>query len=309
MKLSIVSTLYGSADFIVPFHARVSAAARKLAGEDFELILVNDGSPDNSLDIAVDLTRRDRRVKVIDLSRNFGHHKAMMTGLAHSQGDRVFLLDVDLEEDPEWLTSFSQHMDREQADVVFGVQSGRKGSLLEKWSGSVFYYLFNHLANIELARDLVTARLMTRRYVEALISHQEREVFIAGLWYITGFKQVSHQVVKIDSGRTTYTFRRKLSILVNSVTSFSDKPLVWIFYLGCFISLFALLAIFTLTVRWAFFDRPLAGWTSVIASIWLVGGMVISFVGVIGMYLSKVFSETKRRPYTIIRHVYNDEQQ
>jgi putative glycosyltransferase len=96
---------------------------------------------------------------------------------------------------------------------------------------------------------------------------------------------------------------------VNSVTSFSDKPLVWIFYLGCLISLFSLLAIFTLAVRWAFFDRPLAGWTSVIASIWLVGGMVISFVGIIGLYLSKIFSETKHRPYTIIRQIHKNEKE
>jgi putative glycosyltransferase len=304
MKLSIVATLYKSAPYIREFHERASATAQKLVGDEYELVLVNDGSPDNSLDMAVQLTERDRHVVIVDLSRNFGHHKAMMTGLAHSKGERIFLIDSDLEEEPEYLTSFTPQMETESCDVVYGVQEQRKGGWFERWSGQWFYLFFKALTGLTLPENVVTARLMTRRYVDALLRHEEREVFMAGLWHITGFDQHPHIVKKHSTSETTYNFRRKMSLLVNSVTSFSNAPLVSIFYIGVSISLLALVYIIYLVVHWMFLAKPMSGWTSVMASIWLLGGMVISFIGVVGIYLSKIFSETKQRPYTIVRQVY-----
>lgn len=304
MKLSIVSTLYQSAFYIAEFHQRASAAASRLVGDDYQIVLVNDGSPDNSLDLAVQLAESDAHVVVVDLSRNFGHHKAMMTGLAHAKGCHVFLIDSDLEEEPEWLIGFSAEMQSEPCDVVYGVQEQRKGSWFERWSGQWFYRFFKALTGLALPENMVTARLMSRRYVDALLRHNEREVFMAGLWHITGFVQRPETVKKHSTSETTYTFRRKMSLLVNSVTSFSNAPLVSIFYIGVSISLFALFYIGYLFIHWVLLAKPLSGWTSVMASIWLLGGMVISFIGVVGIYLSKIFSETKRRPYTIVRQVY-----
>jgi len=306
VKLSIVATLYLSAPHIAEFHQRASAVARQLVGEDYEIVLVNDGSPDNSLDLAVQLAGFDGHVVVVDLSRNFGHHKAMMTGLAHAKGERVFLIDSDLEEEPEWLHHFSECLESQKCDVVYGVQERRKGGLFERWTGLWFYVLFKLFTGLEIPENLVTARLMTRRYVEALLRHQERELMIAGIWLITGFEQKPQTVKKHNSSETTYTFRHKMSILVNSVTSFSNRPLIAIFYTG--LAIFIVAAIYTayLVGSWYFFAKPLGGWTSVMASIWLLGGLVISFVGILGIYLSKIFSETKQRPYTIVRQVYGN---
>jgi putative glycosyltransferase len=308
MKLSIVATLYQSAPYINEFHERASASAKRMVGDDYEIVLVNDGSPDNSLDLAVRLTEQDSHVVVVDLSRNFGHHKAMMTGLAHAKGELVFLIDSDLEEEPEWLEAFAQQMKQDRCDVVYGVQERRKGNWFERWSGQWFYLLFNALSGLALPENIVTARLMTRRYVEALLSHKEREVLIAGLWHITGFDQRSQVIKKHSTSETTYTIRRKMSLLVNSVTSFSNAPLVGIFYIGVSISFFALAYIAYLVTYWLFLAKPMSGWTSVMASIWLLGGMVISFIGVLGIYLSKIFSETKQRPYTIVRQIYAQRQ-
>jgi putative glycosyltransferase len=303
MKLSVVATLYQSAPHIETFHRRAAAAARRLT-EDYEIVLVNDGSPDDSLQRAVELTESDHRLVVVDLSRNFGHHKAMMTGLAQARGEAVFLIDSDLEEEPEWLVSFAEKMARDRCDVVYGVQDRRKGGFLERWSGRMFYRFFRALTGIALPENVVTARLMTRRYVDALLRFDEREVFLAGLWYITGFDQRPQTVRKISSSETTYTFARKIAVLVNSVTSFSNLPLIGVFYVGVAISLAAGAYIAYLVFFWAFLAKPPSGWTSVMASIWLLGGLIISFIGVVGIYLSKVFSETKRRPYTIIRQIY-----
>jgi len=304
MKLSVVATLYRSSEYLDEFCRRTGAAAAQLAGDDFEIILVNDGSPDDSLERALGLSKTNPHLVIVDLSRNFGHYKAIMTGLAQAKGENLFLIDSDLEEEPEWLLPFSQQKVEAGCDVVYGVQKRRKGDFFERWSGQCFYRLFRLMTGLELPNSVTTARLMSRRYVDALLRHGEREVFLAGLWFITGFDQRAHAVVKHATSETTYTLRKKLSIFVNSVTSFSNAPLIAIFYTGVFISFSA--AIFTgfLVVRWLGFDRPPAGWTSVVASIWLLQGLVISFLGIIGIYLSKIFSETKQRPYTIIRQIH-----
>lgn len=304
MRISIVSTLYNSESYVHEFCRRAGEAARTLVGEDYEIVLVNDGSPDNSLQAAVQISERDAHVSVVDLSRNFGHHKAMMTGLAHAIGAHVFLIDSDLEESPEWLLSFSEQMEKEECDVVYGVQNHRKGGCMERWTGQWFYSLFRLMTGLQLPANIVTARLMTRRYVDALLRHEERELMIAGLWFITGFDQRPQLVRKACSSATTYTLVRKISILINSVTSFSSLPLYGIFYTGMTIFLGAMVYASYLIVRKLFFADPLAGWTSVMASIWLLGGAIISFIGIVSIYLSKIFTETKRRPYTIVRHVY-----
>jgi putative glycosyltransferase len=303
MDLSIVTTLYCSAAHLEEFHARATAAALKITG-DYEIVLVNDGSPDDSLDVALRLHEQDERVRIIDLARNFGHHKAMMTGLAHARGDLVFLLDSDLEEEPEILTRFHGEMRTSGADVVYGVQERRKGDALERWTGHVFYTIFNLLSSQPVPRDVLTARLMTKRYVSSLVEHRDKEVFLLGLWTITGFKQVPVPVQKHSCSTSSYTLRRKVAILVNSITSFSNRPLIAIFYLGCMISLTAALAAGYLVVRRLFFGILLAGWPSLIVSVWLLGGLTIFCLGIIGIYLSKVFMETKDRPYTVIRQRY-----
>lgn len=305
MKLSIVATLYQSSSYVLEFYQRASSVAKEMVGDDYEIVLVNDGSPDNSLDLAVNLTEIDNHVVVIDLSRNFGHHKAMMTGLASAKGAHIFLIDSDLEEEPEYLIPFAEQMGQEHCDVVYGVQQQRKGSWFERWSGHLFYRLFNSLAALALPENLITARLMTRRYVDALLLHRERELMLAGIWHITGFDQRAHRVTKHRTSETTYTFRHKISVLINGVTSFSNAPLLSIFYIGMFILTAASIYIAYLVLTWVFIAKPLSGWTSVMASIWLLGGMIIAFIGLVGIYLAKIFSEIKQRPYTIVRQIYS----
>jgi putative glycosyltransferase len=304
MKLSIVATLYCSEPYVQEFHRRASAAARSLVGDDYEIILVNDGSPDRSLDSAIRLSETDERLTVIDLSRNFGHHKAMMTGLSHARGSLVYLIDSDLEEEPEWLIQFHSELVATSSDAVYGVQKYRKGGWFERLSGHFFYSALDMLSGTRIPKNAVTARLMTYRYVRALVLHKEREVFIAGLWQITGFKQSSVQITKLSKSATTYSLHHKVSLLVNSITSFSNLPLIAIFYFGIGVSALSLIYIGYLVVTWLFYVRPISGWTSVIASIWLIGGLIMSFIGVIGVYLAKMFVEVKQRPYTIVQDIY-----
>jgi putative glycosyltransferase len=306
LRLSVVTSLYKSADFIREFHRRVSEAAAKVT-TDWELIMVNDGSPDDSLQIAIELHHRDPRARVVDLSRNFGHHKALMTGLACSRGDLVFVIDSDLEEDPAWLPMFYEAMTSTGAEAIYGVQRSRKGGWFERMSGALFYRVFNKLLTHPFPPNIVTARLMTRRYVDALVQHRDQEVSLAGLCTITGFEQRSLIVDKGTRGNTSYGLRRRISAFVTAITSFSNRPLLYIFQLGVGVILLSIVAGIVLMYQSMTGRIGVPGWASIMVSIWFLGGVMIFCVGVLGIYLAKVFTETKDRPYTIIRRIYGTE--
>lgn len=303
MKLSIVTTLYHSAPYILEFHARCTASAQKLVGDDYEIVMVNDGSPDNSLDVAVGLTEKDPHVVVVDLSRNFGHHKAMMTGLEHARGELVFLIDSDLEEEPEWLGLFHKKMCQENLEVVFGVQRTRKGGLQEKLYGTLFYKALNAMSRTTVAPNSTVGRLMNRCYVDALLEYKERDLFIGGIMAYAGFRQGSCEVVKHSTSPTTYTILHKLGLAVTSLVSFSSRPLQWIFCVGLFITFVSILSLLYFVISFFVFEKEATGWLSLVASIWLIGGILITFMGVTGLYISTIFDEVKQRPNAIVRSV------
>lgn len=303
-QLSIVATMYRSEPYLREFVARAAATARQIT-DDFEIVLVNDGSPDESLPLALELQLEQPAIRIVDLSRNFGHHKAMMTGLEHARGDRIFLIDCDLEESPEWMLDFYRLMSSEGVDVVYGQQARRRGGLLARALGSAFYRLISFLSDEDIPSNMVTARLMTRRYVNSLLQFREQTAFLYGLWHITGYSQMAFPVNKTLKDSSTYTFRRKVLVAVNAITSFSEKPLIWIFYLGLFILALSAAAITYLVIKKIFFEISIDGWTSLIVSIWFIGGLIIFVLGLVGIYLSRIFVETKHRPYTIVRAVHD----
>ncbi|MDG6777363.1 glycosyltransferase family 2 protein [Thiomicrorhabdus sp. zzn3] len=304
MKLSVVGTLYYSEKYIEEFCSRVSRESRSLFGDDYEIILVNDGSPDNSLNIAKEAAKKDCHIKVVDLSKNFGHYKAIMTGLEFAEGDLVFLLDTDLEEQPEWLSVFYERMRETASDVIYGVQGERKGGLFEKVSGKFFYKLFNFLSKVKIPENSVTARLMTSSYKKSLLQFKEQELFLFGVFELAGFKQLPYTVKKLQASPTTYSLSRKFSIFFNGLTSFSAYPLKMIFLFGFSISLISFLYFLFILFNWFMYEKPIQGWTSIILSIWFFGGIITLSIGVIGIYLSKIFIEVKNRPYTIVKSFY-----
>jgi putative glycosyltransferase len=304
MDLSIVTTLYGSELYVREFYARASAAAA-LVTSNYEIIFVNDGSPDESLTRALELYRDDPRVVILDLSRNFGHHRAIMTGLQRATGDLVFLIDSDLEEDPAWLLEFHRTLHATGADVVYGTQKRRKGNWFERLTGQVAYSIYRALLSESIPRNVLTVRLMTRRYVAQLVQHRDREICLAGLWVLTGFEQLAVPVDKQNRQGRAYRNRQRFEALVNAVTSFSNRPLVYIFYLGCVIIALSASATLYLVQRALIHGIEVPGYASLIVSVWFLGGVTIFCAGVIGVYLSKVFMETKDRPYSIVRAEYS----
>lgn len=303
MKLSIVTTLYRSAGTIGEFCERSVRAARAIT-DDIEIVIVNDGSPDDSLQRAVDLHRLHPEIVVVDLARNFGHHKAMMTGLSHATGDLVFLIDCDLEEEPELLPQFLEKLENEKCDVVYGVQELRRGGFVERTTGNIFFSIVDLLSDRPLPRNLVTARLMRKDYVRALVRHRDRDFVISALWETTGFRQVAMRVHKLALSPTTYTLSHRLQMAVRHITTSSTKLLHIVLYSGMSICGMSALMIFYLLARYFIAGVGVDGWMSLIVSVWFFGGLTTLILGVLGIYMATVLSETKRRPYTVVRQVH-----
>jgi putative glycosyltransferase len=304
MDLSVVATLYCSSKYIAEFHRRISSEAQKLT-QSYELIFVNDGSPDDSLSIARQICAKDPRVKVLDLSRNFGHHRAMMCGIRHAAGARVFLIDVDLEELPESLGRFWEAMEGDpEADVVVGELQEKTVSFFKQATSGLFYKVFNVLSSVRISEKEIVSRLMNRTYVNALSEYDEREIFFPAIWVDAGFKQKKIPATKTYDGNTSYTFRKRLTMAVEAITSFSNKPLMYIFYLGLSFSIGSLLFIIYLLMRKLLVGQVLLGWTSLMAVLFLIGGIIIFSLGVVGIYISKIYIEVKARPHSIVRKIY-----
>jgi putative glycosyltransferase len=302
MKISIVTTLYKSARYVDEFHRRISEEVAKITG-DYEIIMVDDGSPDDSLATAITLVERDRRLRVIELSRNYGHHKAMMTGLEHASGELVFLIDSDLEEPPELLRHFYETMLQGSWDVVYGYQKQRKGGWFDRQSGALAWRLINLMLPIDVPHNHSTVRLMTRAYTQALVQHKEHKTAIGGLWVITGFRQTGIEFTKGDRGTRSYTLLGRLHMLLDSITSFSEIPLFAVFFLGLGI-LGGSVVVAAGLVLLRLMGAALEGWVSVMISVWILGGLAIFCIGVVGLYVSRIFIETKGRPYTILRNIH-----
>lgn len=304
--VSVVSTLYRSAPHLKSFYERMVAELKRLS-LNYEVIFVNDGSPDESLRIALEIQNADSAVKVVDLSRNFGHHKAIMEGLSRSRGMKIFLIDCDLEEPPESLSDFYARYCEGDCDVVYGVQPFRKGDWVERVTGEFFYSIFNRLSGATIPRNWTVARLMSRRYVAALLQFKEESLFIGGVMVLAGFRQEAIEVQKFNKGSTTYSLRKRFSTAFDAIISFSEAPLRFGFYGGVIISILSFLYAGFLVLQKLFFGISVDGWTSLSVSIWMVGGLLISFTGLVGIYVSRIFLQTKNRPQSIVREVFEKE--
>lgn len=305
-KISIVTTIYNSSGYLDEFIPECLTALQVLNCSNFEIICVNDGSPDNSLLKLLELKRKFPQIYIIDLARNFGHHYALFAGMAASTGNYVYLTDCDLEIRPGILIDFYKEIENTELDVVFGYQENRKGGFFEKISGSIFWSLFNMLSETRVPKNIVTERILSRKYVDSLVKMGDKNLFLAGMMDWLGFNQKGMPVKKIKrEGKSNYSLLKKISLAVNSITSFSPAPLKIIFYFGLIITLFSLSFSAYLVLRKILFpDLIFLGWTSILASISFSLGIITLCLGIIGIYLSKMFKQVQNRPLYIIKNAY-----
>lgn len=272
--------------------------------DDYEIILVDDGSPDNSLQMALSLSK-DYPCRVVELSRNFGHHPAILAGLSEAKGEYVFLIDSDLEEPPELIGEFWNHC--EGVDVVFGVHNRSGKSFLNRISGSIFWGLISAVSNVKIERNIANVRLMRRKYVRALLSMPDRNVFLGGMFAWPGFKQISVPIVRLERLETSYSIGKRFQLAFAAAISFSTKPLLYVFFMGISITLLSMLFAAFLIIRKIFDPSSLlGGFTSLMISIWFLGGLIMGSIGVLGFYIAHVYDQARERPRFIIRDVHED---
>jgi len=301
--LSIVAPLHDEADTVAAFHARALAA---VAGLDVELVLVDDGSRDATPALLVELAAADERVKVVTLSRNFGHQAALSAGLDHARGDVVVMLDGDLQDPPELIPEMLAAW-RRGADVVYAVRESREGETRFKLlTAGLFYRVFARLARIELAPESGDYRLMDRAPLDALLSMPERTRFLRGMTVWVGYTQtaVPYRRAPRHGGRTKYTTARMIRFAFDAITSFSHAPLQAATLLGFVFSLLAFMAIpLTVVARYAnIYER---GVPTTIVIILLLGGIQLITVGIIGEYVGRIYDEVKHRPLYVVRERAN----
>lgn len=301
--ISIVTTLYNSSDYVNEFHNRTLKAIHSL-GMDYEYVYVNDGSPDNSMEIVKKIILNDSKVSLVNLSRNFGHHYAMWAGLSQAKGNYIYLIDCDLEEPPELINDFFNKLQEDpQVDVIYGVQNQRKGGVFEKLSGYFFFKVFNKLSNIEIPKNVSTVRLMKKNYVDKILSYKESSLVINGIFFSAGFNQLAVPFKKGWKKKSSYSLLKKVNLFLNSITSFSSKPLYYIFLIGVSLSSVSFLTTLFIVLSRISNHEIISGWTSLFASLWFIGGVIISAIGVLGLYVAKIFDEVKERPKFIIKEI------
>ena len=307
MKLSVVTTLYRSKGFLEVFLKEIISAIKIIDIDDFELIFVNDGSPDDSVKYLLERKKDISQIKIIDLSRNFGHHYAIQAGLNYASGDYIFLIDNDLESPPSVLVDFYNEIKKDATlDVVYGFQETRKGNFIEKKAGSIFWVLINKLSDTKIPHNILTERLMTKQYVNELLRLQDANLFIGGMFYWVGFNQKGISVKKGQrEGASTYSVKRRAELMLQAITSFSGKPLEWLFYIGVTISFFSFLFLVYLAIQKIIHqDEVQLGWTSIVAINVLILGIISTFLGLIGIYIFKIFKQVQGRPNAIIKKIY-----
>ena len=305
IEISIVSTMYHSRLFLERFLAECLQGLSEIKCTQFEIVLVNDGSPDDSLAYALERRGDISQLVVVDLSRNFGHHHAAQAGLKHAVGSLIFLIDCDLEASPLLLSQFHRKLCETHCDMVYGYQEGRKGRWIEKLSGGLFWKGINFLSDIKIPENILTERIMTRRFVDALLQMGDFNLFLVGMMSWTGFEQIGLPVVKEQRmGPSTYTLMRRIGLMVNAVSSFSSQPLVWLFNIGLSITLLSFTLVFYLLFKKMVFNDAILGFTSVMVTMFLSLGILTTALGIVGIYLGKVFNQVQNRPNFIVKEIF-----
>lgn len=304
MKLSVVIPCFNEEESIAELHRRVSAVCQSSAGSSYELVLVNDGSRDGTWGLMAQLAQADPCVVAVNLSRNHGHQLALSAGLELSRGDRILILDADLQDPPELLPQMMSRMD-EGADVVYGTRIRREGeTAFKRFSAFLFYRLLNRLVDIDIPRDTGDFRLMSRRAVDVLNSMPEHHRFIRGMVSWIGLKQESlpYERSARFAGETKYPLARMFRLAFDAITSFSVKPLRLASYAGFALGLATMLLLVYVLINY-FTGRTVDGWTSLAVITLMTGSIQLIVSGVMSAYLGRLYVESKNRPLYVIQEV------
>jgi dolichol-phosphate mannosyltransferase len=303
--LSVVIPCYNEAACLELLHGRVSAAAEAAVGADFEIVLINDGSRDDSWSVMQEIAARDRRVVAINLSRNHGHQLALTAGLDLCAGAQILIIDADLQDPPELLADMRATMAAAQADVVYAVRRKRQGeTIFKRATAALFYRVLDRVTDTPIPLDTGDFRLMSRRALDAFLSLPEQARFIRGMVAWVGFRQVpfAYDRAERHAGETNYPFAKMVRLAFDAVTGFSTAPLRFASHAGLALTAASLLLLLYIAIGF-FTGSAVQGWTSTMLVVVLLGAVQMFVLGMIGEYLGRLYIESKRRPLYLVADI------
>jgi polyisoprenyl-phosphate glycosyltransferase len=305
-KLATVVPAYNEQDTLIELHRRLKAASEAVVGDSYEIIIVDDGSTDQTWAELEMLSAQDPHVLAVKLSRNHGHQLALTAGLSFCRGERILIIDADLQDPPELLSAMMEHMD-EGADVVYGVRTERAGETKFKLlTANLFYRLLGMLADTPVPKDTGDFRLLSRRALDILNGMPEQQRFIRGMVAWIGMRQVPmcYRRERRFGGASKYPLRKMIRFSLDALTSFSMRPLRLASLLGAIFALLASVCIFYVAIAWVS-GKSVQGWASISIMILVLGSAQLLVLGIMGEYLGRLFIEAKRRPLFIVERVCN----
>ena len=308
-KISVIVSCYNEEESLPLFYEEMSKVMAEMSQNDFELIFVNDGSRDNTLKEIKELRAKDKSVRYISFSRNFGKEAAMKAGLDYSTGDYVTLMDADLQDPPKMLSEMLNILESEHYDCVGTRRITRKGEpVIRSFFARKFYKIINKMSKVEMVDGARDYRLMTRQMVEAIKNCEEYNRYSKGLWSFVGFKTkwLEFENVQRVAGETKWSFWKLFKYAIEGIVAFTTAPLTMAAFLGilfCFIAFIMIIVIIFKTLVWG---DPVSGWPSLACIIIFVSGIQLFFMGIFGEYLAKTYLETKKRPLYIVKETEKD---
>ena len=308
-ELSIVVPCFNEEACLTELHLRLGAAARVAVRENYELVLVNDGSRDGSWTMMQRLAAQDAHVVAVNLSRNHGHQLALTAGLDLCRGDKILVIDADLQDPPELLSAMMHAMREQEADVVYGVRKSRAGeTAFKRATAHGFYRLLSRATEVDIPLDAGDFRLMSRRALDALLAMPEQARFIRGMVAWIGFKQVPFAYDRAErfAGETKYPFRKMMRFAFDALTGFSSAPLKLASHAGLWLSLGSLLLILYIAYAWLA-GQSIQGWTSLMLVVVVLGAIQMFVLALMGEYIGRLYNEAKRRPLYIVQEVAGGE--
>ena len=306
--LSVVVSCYNEEQALPIFYEEVSKVLKEIKTLDYEIIFVDDGSKDNTLNIIKAYSKLDKKVKYISFSRNFGKEAAMIAGLEYSKGDYVTLMDADMQDPPSLLPKMYEILTKENYDVVGTRRVTRKGEpKIRSFFSRMFYRIINKMSKTEMVDGARDFRLMKRKVVDAIISMKEYNRYSKGIFSFVGFKTkwLEYENIKRVAGKTKWSFWKLFKYAIEGIVGYSTFPLVLSALIGLIFCILAFILIIVIIIKTLIFGDPVSGWPSLMCVIFFIGGVQLFVMGIIGEYLSKTYLETKNRPIYIINETEN----
>lgn len=304
-KLSVVVPCFNEEACLAELHQRLAAAASEVAGDDYELVFVNDGSRDHSWPIMRKIADEDDHVVAVNLSRNHGHQLALTAGLDLCRGETILIIDADLQDPPELLPAMYSVMREQRADVVYGVRSSRAGeTAFKRATAHGFYRLLSRATEVDIPLDAGDFRLMSRRSLDALLAMPEQARFIRGMVAWIGFRQVpfSYDRAQRFAGATKYPLKKMVRFAFDALTGFSSAPLKLASHAGLLLSAGSVLLILYIGYSWIT-GHNIQGWTSLMLVVVVLGAVQMFVLALMGEYIGRLYNEAKRRPLYIVEEV------